>query len=133
MTTRPRLLIVEDEPDTLLLLRLNLEAAGFETALAADGPTALRRIDEVDPHVVVLDLMLPGKDGWSILAELAGRAHRPAVVVCSAKRAPRDRARAADLGASAFVPKPFKIEELVGTVHAALGHEPSQALGRAQP
>lgn len=123
MNARRRLLIVEDEPDTLLLLRLNLEAAGFETALAADGPTALRRIDEVDPHVVVLDLMLPGKDGWSVLAELAGRAHRPAVVVCSAKRASRDRARAAELGAAAFVPKPFEMEELVGTVHAALGQQ----------
>ena len=70
MSFRPRVVIVEDEPDTLLLLRINLDAAGFEASLAADGATAMRRITAERPDVVLLDLMLPVLDGWAVLAEL---------------------------------------------------------------
>jgi CheY-like chemotaxis protein len=89
MSARPKILIVDDEPDVLLTLRMILEAEGFAPALAADGETALRRIDEEHPDLVVLDIMMPVLDGWFVLAELAGRAHRPCVVVCSAKSRPR--------------------------------------------
>jgi DNA-binding response OmpR family regulator len=116
MRTRPEVLIVEDEPDVLLILRLNLEAAGLDTSLAADGVTALRRIERERPDVVVLDLMLPVLDGWSVLAELRNRAHVPPVIVCSAKRAPRDVARARELGAVEFVMKPFDVSVIVGTI-----------------
>ncbi|MDP9232212.1 MAG: response regulator, partial [Actinomycetota bacterium] len=64
------MLIVEDDPDVLLILRVNLESAGFDTTLAADGDTALRRIDIDPPDAVLLDLMLPIVDGWDVLAEL---------------------------------------------------------------
>ncbi len=94
MSGKPKVLIVDDEPDVLLTLRMILEAEGFDPTLAADGETALRRIDEESPDLVVLDIMMPVLDGWFVLAELAGRARRPCVVVCSAKSSDADRARA---------------------------------------
>ena len=115
-----RVLIVEDEPDVLLVLRINLEAAGFETSLAADGVTALRRIEADRPDAVLLDLMLPVVDGWAVLAELRSRADETPVVVCSAKRTPRDLARAEELGAVGYVAKPFETEDVVERITEAV-------------
>lgn len=120
MAGKPAVLIVDDEPDVLVLLRVDLEAEGFETALAADGEVALRRIDEERPDLVLLDIMMPLLDGWSVLAELATRPHAPKVVVLSAKTSPRDLARARQLGAAAYVTKPFETDELVRTLRAVL-------------
>jgi two-component system KDP operon response regulator KdpE len=113
----PRIVIVEDEPDTLLMLRLNLEATGFETSLAADGATAVRRITEEQPDLVLLDLMLPVMDGWAVLAELQTWTNAPSVVVVSAKHTPRDRVRATQLGAQAYVAKPFDMDDLIGVLN----------------
>lgn len=110
------MLIVEDEPDVLLILRLNLEAAGLDTTLAADGVTALRRIELERPDLVLLDLMLPVLDGWSVLAELRTRTDVPPVIVCTAKAGSRDVARAEELGAVEFVSKPFDVSAIVGTI-----------------
>lgn len=118
---RPRVLIVEDDPELLLLLRSNLELAGFDTSLAADGITALRRIEAESPDAVVVDLMLPGLDGWSIIAELRDMTEPPAVIVCSARSSPEDRRRAFGWGARSYVQKPFEIDELVGAVLQAVG------------
>lgn len=120
MSSKPMVLIVDDEPDVLLTLRVMLEASGFEPALAADGETALRRIDAEHPAVVLLDIMMPVLDGWFVLAELAGRSKRPKVIVCSAKSADADKARADELGADAYVVKPWDPEALVQTIHEVL-------------
>ncbi len=135
MPPRPLVLIVEDEPDMLLLLRLTLEDAGFDTCLAADGETALRRIDAERPDLVLLDLMLPVLDGWGVLAELATRAGGPPVVICSATDGRRERTRAAELGAAAFVSKPFEVEDLLRVLREALGGRrlPRQAGAAALP
>lgn len=124
MPGKPRVLIVDDEPDVLLTLRMILEAEGFEPALAADGETALRRIDDEHPDVVVLDIMMPVLDGWFVLAELAGRPKRPRVVVCSAKSGELDKSRARDLGADEYVTKPFEPDHLVSVIRSVLtrGH-----------
>jgi len=124
VSSKPLILIVDDEPDVLLTLRVILEASGFEPALAADGETALRRIDAEDPDLVLLDIMMPVLDGWFVLAELAGRSERPKVIVCSAKSADADRARAHDLGADAYVVKPWDPEELVQTIRDVLARRP---------
>ena len=113
MAFRPRVVIVEDDPDILLVLRINLELAGFNTSLAADGATGLRRIESERPDLVLLDLMLPGLDGWSVLAELGSRQDGPPVVVCSAKHGARDIERAERLGATGFVTKPFQIDRVI--------------------
>ena len=107
-----RVLIVDDEPDILLMLRVNLEADGFETALAADGETALRRIAEERFDVVLLDVMMPVMDGWGVLQGLSGESDAPRVIVVSAKSSDRDVLRALELGASDYVKKPFSPEEL---------------------
>lgn len=120
MSAKQRVLIVDDEPDVLLTLRVILEASGFEPSLAADGETALRRIDVEHPDVVLLDIMMPVLDGWFVLAELAGRPKRPRVIVCSAKSADVDKVRARDLGADAYVVKPWDPENLIATIRSVL-------------
>ena len=107
-----RVLIVDDEPDILLMLRVNLEADGFETALAADGETALKRIAEEPFDVILLDVMMPVLDGWGVLERLAERPDPPRAIVVSARSSPRDVARALGSGAAAYVTKPFSPSEL---------------------
>jgi len=120
MSERPKVLIVDDEPDVLLTLRMILESEGFDPLLAADGETALRRVDEERPDLVVLDIMMPVLDGWFVLAELAGRTRRPCVVVCSAKSSDTDRARAKELSADEYVTKPFEPDDLVAVIRNVL-------------
>lgn len=129
----PRVLIVEDDPDALLVLRVGLEAAGFETSLAADGGTALRRIEAERPDLVLLDLMLPVMDGWALLAELGRAPGGPSVVVLSAREARTDLSRAFEMGAAEYVTKPFDIDDLAETLRDVLERrravEPRPALG----
>jgi DNA-binding response OmpR family regulator len=120
MHGRPTILIVDDEPDVLLTLRMILEAEGFDPSLAADGETALRRIDDEHPDLVVLDIMMPVLDGWFVLAELAGRSKRPGIVVCSAKSSETDRVRAKELAADEYVTKPFEPDDLVSVIRDVL-------------
>jgi DNA-binding response OmpR family regulator len=130
---QPRVLIVEDDPELLLLLRSNLEEAGYDTSLAADGVTALRRVETESPDAVVVDLMLPGLDGWSILAELRDKADPPATIVCSARSNPEDRRRAFDWGVHAYVQKPFQVEHLVEAVQQAVGRPGELTTPRTRP
>jgi DNA-binding response OmpR family regulator len=109
-------LIVDDEPDVLLLLRVNLEAAGYQTVLAADGETALGRIDDAAPDVVLLDIMMPVMDGWGVLRALSERDNAPRVVVVSAKSSDRDIVRALTSGALDYITKPFDPDDLVDVV-----------------
>jgi Response regulators consisting of a CheY-like receiver domain and a winged-helix DNA-binding domain len=121
MPERPKILIVDDEPDVLLTLRMIFESEGFDPLLAADGETALRRVDDEHPDLVVLDIMMPVLDGWFVLAELGGRPVHPRVVVCSAKSGDADRTRAAELGADEYVTKPFEPDDLVAVIRDVLG------------
>ena len=111
-----KVLIVDDEPDVLLLLRVNLEAAGYQTVLAADGETALSRIDDSEPDVVLLDIMMPVMDGWGVLRALSERENAPRVVVVSAKSSDRDIVRALTSGALDYITKPFDPDDLVDVV-----------------
>jgi DNA-binding response OmpR family regulator len=135
-----RVLIVDDEPDILLMLRINMEAEGFETALAADGETALERVGEGRFDVMLLDVMMPVMDGWGVLERLSRYDDPPRVIVVSAKSADRDVARAIAAGAVDYVPKPFKTGELSRLVRdvAALADDEVDAhrqsrLGRIAP
>ena len=113
---RPRVLVVEDDPDLLVILRVNLSGAGLEPILASDGRTAIDRIQAERPDAVLLDVMLPGIDGWQVLEGLHRLGNPVPTVVCSAKRNPEDMARARELGAVAYLVKPFDIERLVDAV-----------------
>jgi two-component system response regulator RegX3 len=126
-------MIVEDEPDVLLVLRISLQAAGFDTTLAADGATALTRLHLERPDLVLLDLTLPVVDGWGVLAELSTRHDVPPVIVCTAKRSPRDLARAQELGAAEYVTKPFDVEHLTALVGEVLGRQHQHTVPEAVP
>jgi DNA-binding response OmpR family regulator len=127
---RPRVLIVEDDPDLLVVLRVNLVSAGLEPILAGDGRTAISRIVAERPDAVLLDVMLPGIDGWQVLEQLHDLGNRVPVVVCSAKKNPEDMARAEELGAVAYLVKPFDIDRLVDAVveAATLRHQAGQVV-----
>jgi CheY-like chemotaxis protein len=112
-------LVVDDEPEVLWVLRFSLEAEGYETFAAANGVQALAEIAEHHPKLMVLDIMMPTMDGWSVLEEMLKlpREERPRVVIVSALASIRDRNKAAELGADAYVPKPFNVEDLLDVLH----------------
>ena len=109
-----RVLVVDDEPDVLLLCRLNLQQRGHELLEAADGSTALEIARDRHPDVIVLDLMLPGISGYDVLEALQRNAETTdiPVLVLTAKSLRADRERSHGLGASAFLTKPFLPNEL---------------------
>jgi DNA-binding response OmpR family regulator len=113
-------LIVDDEPDILLMLRVSLEGAGFTTALAADGDVALQRVRAEAFDLILLDVMMPVLDGWGVLEALQDAADSPKIIVLSAKSAPRDVAKAMGLGAAAYLTKPFDIDSLVTAIETVL-------------
>ena len=112
-------LVVDDEPQVVLVLQFSLEAEGYRTFAANNGVAALREIAEHHPNVILLDIMMPTMDGWSVLRETMKlpREQRPRVVVVSALASVRDRAKAARLGADAYVPKPFDVDDLLAVLH----------------
>jgi two-component system alkaline phosphatase synthesis response regulator PhoP len=117
-----RVLVVDDEPDVLLLCRLNLEQRGHQVLEAPNGDEALQLARSDRPDLVVLDLMLPGIDGYQVLQELrAGEeTSEVPVLVLTAKSLQADRERSRQLGAAAFLTKPFLPDELCDLVDAIL-------------
>ena len=111
-----KVLIVDDEPDILLMLRVNLEAEGYETAMAADGETALERMAEERFDLMLLDVMMPVMDGWGVLDNLPRVPDPPRVVVVSAKSSDKDVARALGAGAVDYLSKPFSPRDLAALV-----------------
>ena len=112
-----RILVVDDEPDILLLHRLNLEGAGHQVLLAADGMRALERIDSDLPDVVVLD-------GWGVLEALQTRGDPPPVLVVSAKSSTTDVDHALSMGAAGYIAKPFSAPTLLSEVARLLNGSP---------
>ena len=113
------ILVVDDEPQVVWVLQFSLEAEGYQTFAANNGVEALSEISEHRPTMMVLDIMMPTMDGWSVLEAMTElpREERPRVVVVSALASLRDRAKAAELGADAYVPKPFNVDELLEVLH----------------
>jgi CheY-like chemotaxis protein len=112
-------LVVDDEPQVVWVLQFSLEAEGYRTYSARDGRQALKEVSEHHPRLMVLDIMMPEMDGWAVLEAMTKlpREERPRVVMVSALSSLRDRARAKELGADAFVPKPFNVDDLIGILH----------------
>ena len=131
MGYKPRVLIAEDDPDTLVILRVNLNAAGIEPILASDGRTALTRIQNEKPDAVLLDVMLPGIDGWQVLEALHADGDPVRVVMCSAKDNIHDLQRARELGAVAYLTKPFDIDRLVEVTTQVVGMRKTEAATEA--
>ncbi len=117
--TSTSVLVVDDEPQLIWMLEFSLEAEGYQTLSARDGRTALEEVREHHPRVVLLDIVMPVMDGWAFLEGLQEfpERERPRVIVVSARSSLRDRARAAELGADAFVAKPFNVDDLLVVLH----------------
>lgn len=117
--TATSVLVVDDEPQVVWMLQFSLEAEGYRTYAARNGRAALDEIQEHHPALVLLDIMMPVMDGWSVLEQLQQlpQGERPRVVVVSARSSLRDRAKATELGADAFVAKPFSVDDLLHVLH----------------
>jgi DNA-binding response OmpR family regulator len=124
MTKKARVLVADDNPDILFLLRTNLDAAGFETLTATDGEVALRMIDEDHPDVLLLDLMMPVLDGWGVLERLEAEGLRLPTIVVSASDSAANIQRATELGAIGYVTKPFNLRGLIDMINGVLRGEP---------
>ena len=115
-----RILIVEDNEDLAQGLANNLEIEGFETTIAHDGLTGLQMAKEMRPELVILDLMLPGLDGYRVLSTLRDEGSDVPVLILTAKSEERDKVRGFRDGADDYVTKPFGLLELIGRVHALM-------------
>lgn len=113
------ILVVEDEAPIALLLKVYLERAGYRVLVAADGEEALSKFPEIKPSLVLLDLMIPGRDGWEVLGEIRRQSSCPVIVV-TARGSIRDRLNGFELGADDYIPKPFDPDEVVARVKAVL-------------
>jgi CheY-like chemotaxis protein len=106
-------LVVDDEATVRYLLSHVLTHAGYKVDVATDGEAALERIRSAQPDLVILDLMMPGLDGWAVLEQLQGDESHPPVLVVSAHGDSETPARAAEAGAAGFMTKPFALKQLV--------------------
>jgi len=114
-----RVLVVDDDPQILRALRINLTAHGYHVLLAPDGGSALRAAADGHPDVVVLDLGLPDMDGNEVIEGLRGWTSVP-IIVLSARTGSNDTVRALDVGADDYITKPFGIAELLARLRAAV-------------
>ncbi|MFJ1763617.1 response regulator [Amycolatopsis sp. NPDC088138] len=117
--TGATVLVVDDEPQIVRALRINLNARGYKVITAHDGTAALKAVAETKPDVVVLDLGLPDLDGTEVIAGLRGWTTVP-IIVLSARGDSADKVQALDAGADDYVTKPFGMDELLARLRAAV-------------
>jgi two-component system KDP operon response regulator KdpE len=112
-------LIVEDDPNIVDLIRSNLAVRGFDTLVCTDGSKALAILETEEPDMVLLDLMLPEADGFELCRQIRERSP-VAIIVVSARGGERDKVTALNMGADDYMTKPFGIEELLARILATL-------------
>jgi DNA-binding response OmpR family regulator len=117
-TTR-RILLVDDEPSIQKMLTHALEREGFQVHAVGDGEAALEAIDVYEPHLIILDIMLPKVDGTEVIRRVRGQSDVP-VIMLTAKDDEIDRVVGLELGADDYVTKPFAVRELVARVRAIM-------------
>lgn len=117
-----RILVVDDDRQIVRLVRSYLEQAGYEVHVAYEGESALHAIRSEKPDLVVLDLMLPGRDGWEITRIVRADKHLAGtpIIMLTARVEDADRIEGLELGADDYVPKPFNPREIVARVRAVL-------------
>ena len=120
---KPRILIVDDEPDLIMMLRLRLEAAGYEILEAADGQDALEKARREKPDLIILDLMLPKLDGYKVCRMLKfdeKYKHIP-IIIFTARVQDSQKKLGEEVGADAYIAKPFEPPVLLGKIKELLG------------
>ena len=115
-----RILIIEDDPSITLMVRDNLEYEGFKVSSVADGSRAIQAARSFMPDLILLDLMLPGLDGYEICSAISQSTLRIPVIILSARSQSADKVRGLQLGADDYVTKPFSLDELLARVHAVI-------------
>ena len=132
-TPEARLLVVDDEPNIRELLSASLRYAGFEVATASDGQQALALAESFRPDLLVLDVMMPGLDGFGVVRRLrqAGR-HTP-VLFLTARDAPEDKVSGLTLGGDDYVTKPFSLDEVLARIRAVLRRTAAAARATEAP
>lgn len=118
-----KIMLVDDEPHILQFLELGLTNEGFEVKTAPDGMSAVNLAQEFEPHVVVLDVMMPGMDGFEVCRLLKKNGNNVAVIMLTAKDEVDDRVKGLTLGADDYVVKPFSFEELLARIGARLRNQ----------
>ena len=114
-----KVLVVEDDINIAELLRLYLQKDGFEVSHAADGGKAVEMAREIQPDLVLLDIMLPVMDGWQVCRELRKTMKMP-IIMLTAKGETEDKVSGLEMGADDYIVKPFEVKELLARVHAVL-------------
>ena len=114
-----RALVVEDDANIAELLRLYLGKDGFDVMICADGARAESTFDLFSPDVMLLDLMLPGKDGLQICRDIRKKSSVP-IIMLTAKGETSDKITGLDVGADDYVTKPFDVKELLARIHAVM-------------
>jgi two-component system KDP operon response regulator KdpE len=118
-TPTTRVLVVEDDPNIVDLIRSNLAVRGFETIVSTDGQRVLQLLETERPDIILLDLMLPAVDGFELCKQVREQSS-VGVIVVSARGGDRDKVAALNLGADDYMTKPFSIEELLARIAATL-------------
>ncbi|MCI9225292.1 MULTISPECIES: response regulator transcription factor [unclassified Acutalibacter] len=114
-----KILIVDDDTNICELLRLYIEKEGFEAAISNDGESALKKFDSFSPDLILLDIMLPGLDGWQVCREIRKKSACP-IIMLTAKGEVFDKVLGLELGADDYVVKPFETKEVVARINAVL-------------
>ena len=123
-----KILIIEDEHDVAQLLAYNLSKEGYQPYVAKEGVTGLQRSQEFHPDLVILDLMLPGMDGWEVFRRLRKEretAHMP-VIMLTARGDEADRVLGLELGADDYITKPFSLREVIARIKTVLRRKDSE-------
>ncbi|MNE31861.1 putative transcriptional regulatory protein TcrX [compost metagenome] len=118
-----KIMLVDDEPHITQFLELGLVNEGFEVAIANDGMSAVNLAIDFQPHVVVLDVMMPGMDGWEVCRLLKKNINNVAIIMLTAKDEVDDRVKGLTIGADDYVVKPFSFEELLARIGARLRNQ----------
>jgi two-component system OmpR family response regulator len=124
MSAPKHILVVEDERHLAVGIKFNLEAEGYRVTTVADGPAALRELEEHESEIdlVILDIMLPGMSGYAVCEALRERGNDVPVLILSARTLSEDRTRGFDVGANQYLSKPFDLDELLSRVKNLLTH-----------
>ncbi len=129
---RSRILIVDDDPVIIKLLRASLEARGCETLTAMDGDEALRTVESELPDLVILDIMMPKIDGFEVCRQLSEWSQIP-IIMLSGRSDVKDKTKCLNLGADDYITKPFAVNELMARVKAVFRRTKTAGATPVQP
>ena len=119
------ILVIDDDRNILAIIELYLKKAGFQVYTCADGTSAMAAFHETKPSLVVLDIMLPGRDGWAVLHDIRMESETP-VIMLTAKGDTGDRVQGLELGADDYISKPFDVDKLFRVLEEQLARSAQQ-------